>query len=75
MGPIEHESMAALAERGFRFSLDNVTDLRIEPRELANSHFRFVKISASSLLDAWSGRHRHPSQPTCRICSAAAAST
>jgi cyclic-di-GMP phosphodiesterase TipF (flagellum assembly factor) len=26
MGPIEHESLAALTERGFRFSLDNVTD-------------------------------------------------
>src|SRR5438034_17321 len=27
-GPIEFESLAALAERGYRFSLDNVTDLR-----------------------------------------------
>ena len=26
-GPIEHESLAALAERGFRFSMDHVTDL------------------------------------------------
>ena len=50
MGPVEHESMATLAERGYRFSLDNVTDLRVDPRELAKSHFRFVKISASSLL-------------------------
>src|SRR5580704_14224771 len=33
MGPIEHESLAALAERGFRFSMDNLTDLRVEPRE------------------------------------------
>src|SRR6478609_10544989 len=34
-GPIEHESLSALAERGFRFSMDGVADLRIEPRELA----------------------------------------
>jgi len=26
MGPIENESLAALSERGFRFSLDNLTD-------------------------------------------------
>ena len=51
MGPIEFESLAALAERGFRFSLDNVVDLRIEPRELANRNFRFIKIPASSLLN------------------------
>ena len=44
MGPIEHESLAALAERGFRFSLDNVADLRIEPRDLASRGFRFVKV-------------------------------
>jgi cyclic-di-GMP phosphodiesterase, flagellum assembly factor TipF len=51
MGPIEHESLAALAERGFRFSMDNVTDLRIEPRELTARGFRFVKASASLLLN------------------------
>jgi cyclic-di-GMP phosphodiesterase, flagellum assembly factor TipF len=51
MGPIEHESLAALTERGYRFSLDNVTDLRIEPRELANRGFRFIKIQAALLLN------------------------
>ena len=50
-GPIENESLAALAERGFRFSLDNVTDLRIEPRELASRGFRFLKVSAALLLN------------------------
>ena len=38
-GPIEQESLAALAERGFRFSMDHVADLRIEPRELADALF------------------------------------
>jgi cyclic-di-GMP phosphodiesterase TipF (flagellum assembly factor) len=51
MGPIEHESLAALAERGFRFSMDNLTDLRIEPRELTERGFRFVKAPASLLLN------------------------
>jgi len=51
MGPIEHESLAALAERGFHFSMDNVTDLRIEPRELANRGFRFIKVQANLLLN------------------------
>jgi cyclic-di-GMP phosphodiesterase TipF (flagellum assembly factor) len=51
MGPIEHESLAALTDRGYRFSLDNVTDLRIEPRELANRGFRFIKIQAALLLN------------------------
>ena len=51
MGPIEHESLAAMAERGFRFSMDNLTDLRIEPRELTERGFRFVKVPAQFLLN------------------------
>ncbi len=62
MGPIEHESLAALAERGFRFSLDNVIDLRIDPRDLASRNFRFVKIPASFLLDRSVRRHRDRSR-------------
>jgi len=51
MGPIEHESLAALAERGFRFSMDNLSDLRIEPRELTERGFRFIKAPAALLLN------------------------
>jgi cyclic-di-GMP phosphodiesterase TipF (flagellum assembly factor) len=51
MGPIEHESMAALAERGFRFSIDNVTDLRVEARELNERGFRFFKVPAPLLFN------------------------
>jgi cyclic-di-GMP phosphodiesterase TipF (flagellum assembly factor) len=50
-GPIEHESLAALAERGFRFSMDHVTDLHMEPYELANRSFRFLKVPARLLLN------------------------
>jgi cyclic-di-GMP phosphodiesterase TipF (flagellum assembly factor) len=51
MGPIEHESLAALAERGFRFSIDNLTDLRVEARELNERGFRFVKTPATLLFN------------------------
>jgi cyclic-di-GMP phosphodiesterase TipF (flagellum assembly factor) len=51
MGPIEHESLAALAERGFRFSIDNLTDLRLEARELNERGFRFVKAPATLLFN------------------------
>jgi cyclic-di-GMP phosphodiesterase TipF (flagellum assembly factor) len=50
-GPIEHESLAALADLGFRFSLDNLTDLRIEARDLAARGFRYVKIPGRLMLD------------------------
>jgi cyclic-di-GMP phosphodiesterase TipF (flagellum assembly factor) len=54
-GPIEYESMAALAERGFRFSMDHVTDLRLEPKELAGRSFRFLKVPAKLLLNHAAG--------------------
>ena len=50
MGPIEHECLATLAEQGFRFSMDHMTDLRVEPRELADHGFRFIKVPAALLL-------------------------
>jgi cyclic-di-GMP phosphodiesterase TipF (flagellum assembly factor) len=55
-GPLEHESLAALAERGFRFSLDHVSDLRLEPKELAERSFRFLKVPAGLLLDPAAAR-------------------
>lgn len=50
-GPIEFESLAALADCGFRFSMDHVIDLRMEPKELADRSFRFVKVPATLLLN------------------------
>jgi cyclic-di-GMP phosphodiesterase TipF (flagellum assembly factor) len=50
-GPIENEALAALAERGFRFSMDNMADLRLEPRDLNERSFRFVKVGAKLLLN------------------------
>jgi len=51
LGHAESEHLAALAQRGYRFSIDNVTDLRIEPRELADRGVRFIKVPAALLLD------------------------
>jgi cyclic-di-GMP phosphodiesterase TipF (flagellum assembly factor) len=51
LGQIESENLAALAQRGYRFSIDHVTDLRIEPRELADRGVRFIKVPAALLLD------------------------
>jgi cyclic-di-GMP phosphodiesterase TipF (flagellum assembly factor) len=50
MGPIEHECLATLADLGFRFSMDHMADLRVEPRELADHGFRFIKVPAALLL-------------------------
>ena len=51
LGTSETENLAALAQRGYRFSIDHVTDLRFEPRELADRGVRFIKVPASLLLD------------------------
>jgi cyclic-di-GMP phosphodiesterase, flagellum assembly factor TipF len=63
LGPTETEHLAALAQRGFRFSIDHVTDLRIEPRELADRGVRYIKVPAALLLDQrqTSGSDIHPS--------------
>ena len=63
LGPTESEHLAALAQRGYHFSIDHVTDLRLEPRELADRGVRFIKVPASLLLDpkASSASDIHPS--------------
>jgi cyclic-di-GMP phosphodiesterase TipF (flagellum assembly factor) len=48
---LQSEHLAALAQRGFRFSVDHVSDLRIEPRDLADRGVRFIKVPAQVLLD------------------------
>jgi cyclic-di-GMP phosphodiesterase TipF (flagellum assembly factor) len=50
MGPLETEGLAALSELGFRFSMDHVTDLRVEPRDLGERGIRYVKVPAQVLL-------------------------
>jgi cyclic-di-GMP phosphodiesterase, flagellum assembly factor TipF len=47
----ENDSLHALASNGFRFSMDQVSDLRLEPRDLGEHGFRFLKVPAELLLD------------------------
>ncbi|HZD89830.1 MAG TPA: EAL domain-containing protein, partial [Pseudolabrys sp.] len=54
-GPIERESLGALAALGFRFSLDHIADLRMEPRDLAENGIRFLKAPAKLLLNHATG--------------------
>jgi cyclic-di-GMP phosphodiesterase, flagellum assembly factor TipF len=51
LGAEENDSLHALASSGFRFSLDHVSDLRLEPRDLGEQGFRFLKVPADLLLD------------------------
>jgi cyclic-di-GMP phosphodiesterase TipF (flagellum assembly factor) len=51
LGPLETESLAALRELGFRFCMDGLTDLRMEPRDLGERGIRYVKVPAALLLD------------------------
>jgi len=51
LGPVESEHLALLQRLGYGFSIDNVTDLRFDPRELADRGVKFIKVSAAMLLD------------------------
>ncbi len=51
MGPREHEALATLAQHGYRFSIDNVTDLGLQPRDLADRHVKFIKVPGNLLLN------------------------
>jgi cyclic-di-GMP phosphodiesterase TipF (flagellum assembly factor) len=50
MGATERECLSELAALGFRFAMHRVGDLQLEPAELAERGFRFVKIPAALLL-------------------------
>ncbi len=62
LGPVEVESMSALADHGFRFSMDHVTVLDFDPRDLAERGFKFVKVPAEMLLSSSedTGAQIHP---------------
>ena len=50
-GSVEARNMAKLADMGFRFSLDKVTDLSLDFADLSRSDVKFVKITANVLLE------------------------
>ena len=54
-GPIENESLAALAGLGFKFSMDRVTSLKLDYAKLHETSFRYIKIPAQTLLSGLAG--------------------
>lgn len=62
LGPIEIESLQALAGHGFRFSLDHVETLDIDFQALHAVGFRYLKVNAQMILsDVAAGNpHIHP---------------
>jgi cyclic-di-GMP phosphodiesterase TipF (flagellum assembly factor) len=49
-GSIEARNMGKLADLGFRFSVDKVTDLDIDLQDLSRSDVKFLKVSAEKLI-------------------------
>ena len=52
--PVEQESLAALAELGFRFSMDHVTNLDLDFQAMKDRGFRFIKVDNDILLQGMS---------------------
>jgi cyclic-di-GMP phosphodiesterase TipF (flagellum assembly factor) len=50
-GSVEARNMAKLADLGFRFSLDKVTDLDFDLQDLSRADVKFVRVGAQMLLD------------------------
>ena len=49
-GSIEARNMAKLADLGFRFSIDKVTNLELDFQDLSRADVKFLKVSAEVLL-------------------------
>lgn len=50
MSAVEAQTLRLLAEKGFRFAMTAVSDLRIEPRDLAERGVRIVKVPAALMV-------------------------
>ncbi len=50
-GSVEARNMAKLADLGFRFSIDKVTQFDLDFRELQRADVKFIKIAATTLMD------------------------
>ncbi|HZZ31721.1 MAG TPA: EAL domain-containing protein [Phenylobacterium sp.] len=50
-GSVEARNMGKLADLGFRFGLDKVTDLDLDWQDLSRSDVKFLKVAAQFLLD------------------------
>jgi cyclic-di-GMP phosphodiesterase TipF (flagellum assembly factor) len=59
MGVVEMESLSALAEIGFHFSIDRITDMKMDFKSLAQRGFKFAKLHADYLIGRRSADHGH----------------
>jgi cyclic-di-GMP phosphodiesterase TipF (flagellum assembly factor) len=68
---IEARAMAKLADLGFRFSIDRVTNTEIDLPDLERSGVRYVKISATTITDQIIMRGLRPKSAITREVAAA----
>lgn len=59
MGVVEMESIGALAEIGFHFSVDQIHDLKMDFKALAERGFRYAKLHADYLIGRRGSDHGH----------------
>ncbi len=59
MGAMELESLSALHEHGFRFSIDRITDMKMDFNALAGRGFKFGKLNADYLIGRREANHGH----------------
>lgn len=57
---VEEQNLRLLAEMGYRFSMDKVRKLNINPKRLAARGFKFVKIPADLLMESDDDLDIHP---------------
>ncbi|MBD8892958.1 EAL domain-containing protein [Roseibium litorale] len=59
MGVMEMESLSALAEIGFHFSIDRITDMKMDFKTLAQRGFKYAKLHADYLIGRRAADHGH----------------
>ncbi len=59
MGVMEMESLSALSEIGFSFSVDRITDMKMDFKSLAQKGFKFAKLHADYLIGRRTADHGH----------------
>lgn len=59
MGVMEMESLEALAELGFKFSIDGISDMKMDFKSLAQRGFRYAKLHCDFLIGRREANHGH----------------
>jgi cyclic-di-GMP phosphodiesterase, flagellum assembly factor TipF len=59
MGAVELESLSALYDQGFRFSVDQISDMKMDFNSLAGRGFKYGKLHADYLIGRREAIHGH----------------